>query len=105
MAPDVCERLTDYLDACPVFLAWTEHTRDEIEGRLVVPGGSAIVSDGHYYWRLDASAYIREYGMSVPAAALRYFEQRNWLPPDFDEPSYLRIYVALETKLVRSFDS
>ncbi|WP_370190496.1 hypothetical protein [Aeromicrobium sp.] len=104
LAPAVRDRVIRYLDGCPVFLAWTEHTRDEIGSRFVVPGGSAIASDGQYYWRLDATAYIREYGITVPPVALEDIAERNWLPPDFDEASYLRIYAELETKLVRSFD-
>ena len=66
-------RVASYLERCPVFLAWMEQTRDEIGGRFDVPGGSAIASDGTYYWRLDGIQYVKEYGIPIPDVAIRQF--------------------------------
>lgn len=96
---DIRARVVDYLSACPVFLAWMEYTRDEIDDRFGVDGGSAIASDGTYYWRLDAIEYIREYGIPVPEDALRHFEELNWIPPSIDRSNYLRIYQELDDLL------
>ncbi|GAA1576687.1 hypothetical protein GCM10009804_36640 [Kribbella hippodromi] len=60
--------MAGYLAGCPLFLAWMEYTTDLIGGRFGVSGGSAIASDGVYYWRLDAAEYVREYGIVVPDA-------------------------------------
>ncbi|MEV4263610.1 hypothetical protein [Kribbella sp. NPDC049584] len=99
MEDDLRARVAKYLAACPVFLAWMEYTRDLIGDRFGVSGGSAIVSDGVYYWRLDAAEYVREYGIAVPEAALRHFEAVGWQPPVFSQEQYLAIYRCLDALL------
>ncbi|GAA1559306.1 hypothetical protein [Kribbella lupini] len=94
--PDsVRKEVVHYLDACPIFLAWMEYTRDVIGDRFGVGGGSAIVSDGVYYWRFDATAYIEEYGISVPDRAIEHMRSRRWRPPEFSREQYLEIYRQL----------
>jgi len=92
-------RVADYLAGCPVFLAWMEYTRDLIGDRFGVSGGSAIVSDGVYYWRLDAAEYVREYGIGVPEEALRHFDAIGWKPPVFSQEQYMAIYRSLDALL------
>ncbi len=101
--PDLKERVIAYLSGCPLFLAWMEYTRDELGDRFGVPGGSAIASDGLYYWRLDAIEYLREYDIGVPAEAISHFESRQWQPPEFSRPEYLTIFRTLEDMLTPSF--
>ncbi|WP_152363792.1 hypothetical protein [Microlunatus speluncae] len=101
--PDLKERVITYLSGCPLFLAWMEYTRDELGDRFGVAGGSAIASDGLYYWRLDAIDYLREYDIAVPPEAIGHFESRQWQPPEFDRPDYLAIYQKLEDLLVPGF--
>ncbi|MFI7025455.1 hypothetical protein ACIBMZ_22350 [Micromonospora sp. NPDC049900] len=67
-------------------------------------GGSAIASDGVYYWRLDAVEYIKEYGIPVPDEALHHFEAKDWRPPEFDRQEYFAIYEKL-TELLESDES
>lgn len=93
------ETVANYLATCPVFLAWMEHTRDQISDRFGVDGGSAIVSDGAFYWRLDAAAYVREYGIAVPREAIENMRQRNWTPPEFARDDYLSLYSILLNSL------
>jgi hypothetical protein len=100
---EVEARLLPYLQACPVFLAWMEYTRDLIGDRFGVEGGSAIASDGVYYWRLDAVDYIREYDIAVPDEVVAHCESRDWRPPEFSRPEYLAIYQRLEQMLVPEF--
>ena len=88
-------QVVDYLEGCPIFLAWMGQTRDEIGGRFEVPGGSAIASDGTYYWRVDGVQYIRVYGIPVPDDAIAHFESRRWIPPSIDQDQYVRIYGGL----------
>ena len=95
MPHELCVKVVDYLSRCPVFLAWMEYTRDAIGDRFGVSGGSAIASDGCYYWRLDAVEYIKEYVISVPDSAVRHMESRAWVPPEFSRQEYLAIYEEL----------
>lgn len=99
LADDVRARVAGYLAGCPIFLAWMEYTRDVIGDRFGVSGGSAIASDGFYYWRVDALEYIREYGVAVPQDALDHFEDVSWRPPTFSRREYLAIYKHLESIL------
>ncbi|NTW40495.1 MAG: hypothetical protein HGA44_11520 [Cellulomonadaceae bacterium] len=88
-------QVVDYLSRCPVYLAWMEYTRDVIGDRFGVSGGSAIASDGTFYWRLDGVEYIREYGIAVPEAAIRHMESHSWIPPEVGQDRYFEIYDEL----------
>lgn len=92
---EVQGKVASYLERCPTFLAWMECTRDEVGDRFFMAGGSTIQSDGVYYWRNDASAYVKECGATIPDEALRTFESRAWGPPTFDRVGYIRIYEEL----------
>ena len=99
MSQELRIKVIQYLIKSPVFLAWMEYTRDAIGDRFGVHGGSAIASDGRYYWRLDAVEYIKEYGISVPDVAVQHMESQGWNPPEFDRQQYLAIYEKLEAIL------
>jgi len=99
MPVELRKHISEYLKSCPVFLAWMEYTRDEIEDRFGVEGGSAIVSDGMYFWRMDAAAYVMEYGVALPEDAIRHFESLGWSPPVIDRERYLEIYQELDELL------
>ena len=43
-----------------------EQTDDVIDGRFTVAGGSAILTDGAYFWRLDTADYVEAYGVRLP---------------------------------------
>lgn len=92
----VRSQVVRYLRGCPLFLAWMEYTRDEIGGKFDVAGGSGIQSDGVYYWRVDASEYVREYGIGIPASAINHFEAMEWVPPKFDHGEYIEIFEHLD---------
>lgn len=97
MPEEVRPKVIRYLESCPMFLAWMEYTRDVIGDRFGVSGGSAIMSDGTYYWRLDAVDYVREYGIAVPDEVLAHMESHNWTCPEIDQGSYGAIYRELES--------
>jgi hypothetical protein len=82
------DQVAAYLESCPLFLAWMEHTTDVIGGKFGVSGGSGIVSDGEYYWRLDAAQYVREYGLGIPSQALDHMASHKWEPPTFADQEY-----------------
>lgn len=96
---DLRGRVVQYLDSCPIILAWMEHTSDGIGGRFEVPGGSAIASDGTYYWRRDASKYIETYDLLIPTEALIHFERMGWEPPVLDRTKYIEIFRYLSERL------
>lgn len=89
-----------YLRSCPVFLAWMEYTRDVLEGRFAVAGGSGVKCDGVYYWRSDAADYVEAYGIGFDPDFLRHVQAKQWRPPVFDKPTYLTIFTELQQRLV-----
>ena len=93
------ERIVSYLRACPVIFAWMGYTGDEIGGQFETAGGSAIASDGTYYWRLDGIDYLRVYGVPVPTDAIQHFEELGWAPPPIDREEGFRIYRELDERL------
>lgn len=93
-------RVAGYLAKCPTYVHWMEYTRDVIGGKFGVPGGSGIVSDATYYWRLDAVEYVTEYGIPVPDDALRHFESLDWEPPELSAEESDALYAQIEQMFV-----
>ena len=81
--PDTLEPPIRYLECSPIILPWMECTEDLIGGKFKVLGGSAIMSDGKYFWRYEAGMYLRHYPIRVPDEAITYFKSRHWDPPEF----------------------
>ena len=52
---ECCGEIAEYLRSSPMIVAIIEYTTDKVGDRFGVPGGSSIVSDGVYYWRLDTA--------------------------------------------------
>lgn len=93
-------KIAAYLRGCPLYISWMEYTRDEIGDAFGVSGGSAIASDGEFYWRLDAADYVEVYGVAVPEEAIAYFAASGWQPPHTDRAEYLALYRRLEAQLI-----
>jgi len=70
-----------YLRSGSMVMAWMEHTTDCLHGAFGVPGGSAIMTDGTYYWRLDAADYVETYGIGLPQEFLELVRRRKIAPP------------------------
>jgi len=74
--------VASYLRAGRIVLAIMEYTRDVLDGRFGVSGGSAIQTDGVYYWRRDAADYVEHYGSNLPKDFLEQGRRLGWsLPP------------------------
>jgi hypothetical protein len=53
-----------------------------VGGAFAVSGGSAILTDGTYYWRLDTADYVEHYGVGLPEDFLRHGRSLGWsMPP------------------------
>ncbi|MFE7538046.1 hypothetical protein ACFU67_27670 [Streptomyces rhizosphaericola] len=78
--------MSDYLKAAPVIIALMGYTEDVVDGRFSVMGGSAIHSDGKYYWRRDTAEYVETYGSLLPAEFIRHGAAHGWtVPPLTDD--------------------
>src|ERR1700690_4267809 len=54
--------IAHYLRTGAMVFPVMEYPRDVIDNAFGVSGGSAIQTDGMYYWRFDASDYVERYG-------------------------------------------
>ncbi|MFJ8494020.1 hypothetical protein ACIRBZ_37600 [Streptomyces sp. NPDC094038] len=39
------------------------------------------MSDGRFFWRLDAADYVEHYGIGLPEEFLFHGAARQWVPP------------------------
>lgn len=76
--------IAEYLRSSPMIVAIMEYTTDKVGDRFGVPGGSSIVSDRVYYWRLDTADYVEVYGISLSDDFLKFGASRRWIPPVID---------------------
>jgi hypothetical protein len=70
-----------YLRAGAIVAALMEYTRDVVGGAFGVSGGSAINTDGTYYWRVDAADYVEHYGIRLPDSFICHGRALQWLAP------------------------
>jgi len=93
--------IAGYLRAGAVVFAIMEYTRDVLNGTFGVSGGSALLTDGVYYWRGDAADYVERYGIALPDEFLRHGRALRWLPRSMAEEDILGVYQYLETNVRR----
>ena len=58
--------VSTYLRSGSIVLAIMEQTSDLIGAKFSVAGGSAILTDGEYFWRADTAEYVEFYGVALP---------------------------------------
>ncbi|MCX4716853.1 hypothetical protein OG818_13680 [Streptomyces virginiae] len=56
-----------YLDSGHPIFDIMESTIDVVEGAFRVPGGSSLLSDGRFVWRVDLAAHVERYHLELPA--------------------------------------
>lgn len=95
------KKVVDYLRSGFVLFAIMEGTTDALNDRFTVSGGSAIHTDGTYYWRNDTAWYVEEYGISLPYTFLAHAEALHWRVPALTEERILEIDTYLYALLRR----
>lgn len=93
--------VAEHLRGAKMVVALMGYTRDVIDGRFGVTGGSSLMSDGTYYWPLETADYVEEYGVALPEEAIEHMRAHRWVPPDLDEATDLRVYRYLRSELAR----
>ena len=90
------EKIVSYLQFGTTVTNSLRYSDDMIDGRFVVPGGESSRTDGHYFWRADASAYILEYGIEIPAEAIEHMRAHQWVAPAVGRAAFVGIDAYLE---------
>lgn len=82
LAPDISTAASAYLSSGAIVLALMEQTTDVIGSVFKVLGGSAILTDGVYYWRRDTASYVERYQVALPDDFVEHMRALNWTCPE-----------------------
>ena len=61
-----------YLKSGVPVLDIMEMTRDPLHPDTKIPGGSSLMSDGHWVWRQDLAYFVERYRVQLPEEFLRH---------------------------------
>jgi hypothetical protein len=91
--------VASYLRNGNTVFAIMEYTRDVLEDRFGVSGGSAVLTDRVYFWRADAAEYVGEYGIDVSDEVLVHMRDAHWQVSKLDPARVLEIDQYLWSKV------
>lgn len=80
-----------YLRSGAIVFAIMEYTRDVVSDAFGVSGGSAICTDGTFYWRLDSADYVERYRTGLPEEFMRHGRKLQWRAPTVSPEDVLSI--------------
>ncbi|MEV0253787.1 hypothetical protein AB0H82_05840 [Streptomyces sp. NPDC050732] len=84
-------RVAEYLRTAPVIIALMGFTEDVVGTEFSVMGGSALHSDGTFYWRRDTAEYVETYGTGLPSAFMEHGARLAWRVPSLTDEEVLEI--------------
>jgi len=80
-----------YLRSGAITAAIMEYTHDMLNGAFGVSGGSAVLTDGTYYWRYDTADYVEHYGIGLPEEFLRHGRSLGWVARPLSQEDILAL--------------
>ncbi|MER6240081.1 hypothetical protein ABT185_29195 [Streptomyces clavifer] len=86
-----CSRVAEYLRRAPVIIALMGYTEDVVGKKFGVMGGSALHSDGTYYWRRDTAEYVETYRTGLPSGFMEHGARVQWSVPHLSDAEILEI--------------
>lgn len=78
---DLRAKIGGYLRSGSIVMPIMEYTTDVLEAKFGVPGGSAVNTDGTYYWRYDTADYVETYGIEIGEDAIEHMRLLGWKAP------------------------
>ncbi|MGW3320926.1 hypothetical protein [Streptomyces virginiae] len=88
-----------YLDSGHPIFDIMELTIDVIEGAFRVPGGSSLLSDGRFVWRVDLAAHVERYNLELPAEFVEHARSHGFSMPLEDLPTLRAVSKAASSAL------
>jgi hypothetical protein len=80
-----------YLSEGTTVIALMEQTTDILDSAFELPGGSAILTDGKYYWRRDTALYVEHYRVALPDDFVQHAESLEWVCPEVSPQRVLEV--------------
>lgn len=84
-------KVADYLRSGYMTLAIMEISHDVLNRTFEYPGGSAILTDGTYYWRADATEYVLRYGSGLSPDFMAHAQRSNWKIPQMSREEVIAV--------------
>ncbi|MFJ4777931.1 hypothetical protein [Streptomyces sp. NPDC088762] len=88
-----------YLDSGHPVFDIMEGTIDVIGGAFRVPGGSSLLSDGRFVWRVDLASYVEWYNIELPAEFVEHAGRHGFSMPAADRPTLIAVSEAASSAL------
>ncbi|MFJ9718926.1 hypothetical protein ACIRPQ_23785 [Streptomyces sp. NPDC101213] len=73
--------IVEYLRSGTPIIALMGFSEDVLGNKFSRSGGTAIMSDGRFFWRLDSADYVEHYGIELPEEFIAHGNARQWIPP------------------------
>ncbi|MFJ7417673.1 hypothetical protein ACIQXD_03530 [Streptomyces uncialis] len=88
-----------YLSAGYPILDVMEGTSDVIGSAFRVPGGSSVVSDGTFAWRVDLEHYVQHYEIPLPVEFVSFMRENGFLIPRLSQSRLVEISISVNELL------
>ncbi|WP_143570554.1 hypothetical protein [Streptomyces acidiscabies] len=76
-----------------------EVTEDVICGEFRSPGGSSVMTDGRFVWRLDLSFYVQRHSISLPRDFLDFLAKNKYIVPVVNQDELVEISFSVDRAL------
>ncbi|TQK44646.1 hypothetical protein FBY35_6162 [Streptomyces sp. SLBN-118] len=73
------KKIAEYLRSGTPIIALMGFSEDMLGNKFSRFGGTAIMSDGRFFWRLDAADYVEQYGIGLPEEFIAHGTARQWI--------------------------
>ncbi|NEA46713.1 hypothetical protein [Streptomyces sp. SID10815] len=74
-------KVAGYLRSGTPIIALMGLSKNILGNKFSCSGGTAITSDGRFFWRLDAADYVEHYGIELPEEFIVHSTARQWIAP------------------------
>lgn len=85
------EKIAEYLRSGTPIIALMGFSEDVLGNTFSRSGGTAIMSDGRFFWRLDAADYVECYGIGLPEEFIAHGTARQWIAPTLSRDEVIEV--------------
>ncbi|MFE1913512.1 hypothetical protein [Streptomyces anandii] len=84
-------KIAEYLRSGTPIIALMGFSEDILGKKFARSGGTAIMSDGRFFWRLDTADYVECYGIGLPEEFIVHGASRQWIAPALSRDEIIEI--------------
>ncbi|MFE1199809.1 hypothetical protein ACFW6E_45175 [Streptomyces olivaceoviridis] len=85
------EKIAEYLRSGTPVIALMGFSEDILGNKFACSGGTALMSDGRFFWRLDAADYVDYYGIGLPEEFIAHGAERHWIAPALSRDEVIEV--------------